>query len=130
MEEAKRRHGVRFKEDLPAEALREVTETSKDIIRREGFGAELDEILADPEELAHGIEVFTNSVNRIRVLALDRRVQDLQGQIEGAVSDAEKLELMTKKAKLAAELRELDPNYWASAARRIPGTNNSNESSR
>jgi DNA primase len=89
-----------------------------------------DEILADPEELAHGIEVFTNSVSRIRVLALDRRVQDLQDQIEGAVSDAEKLELMTKKAKLAAELRELDPNYWASAARRIPGTNNSNESSR
>jgi len=89
-----------------------------------------DEILADPEELAHGIEVFTNSVSLIRVLALDRRVQDLQDQIEGAVSDAEKLELMTKKAKLAAELRELDPNYWASAARRIPGTNNSNESSR
>ena len=43
-----------------------------------------DEILSDPEELAHGIDVFTNSINRIRVLALDRRIQDLQRQIEAA----------------------------------------------
>jgi DNA primase len=89
-----------------------------------------DEIIADPEELAHGIDVFTNSVTRIRVLALDRRVLDLQRQIEAAASDDEKLELMTVKAGLAAELRELDPNYWASAARRSPDDDTSNESSR
>jgi DNA primase len=89
-----------------------------------------DEILGDQEELAHGIDVFTNSVNRIRVLALDRRIQDLQRGIEAAESDDEKLELMTEKASLAGELRELDPNYWASAARRVPVDPNFNEPSR
>ena len=89
-----------------------------------------DEVIGDPEELAHGIDVFTNSVNRIRVLTLDRRIQHLQSQIEAAATDDEKLELMTTKAGLAAELREMDPNYWASAARRIPDDHNPNESSR
>jgi len=37
---------------------------------------------------------------------------------------------MSTKAGLAAELREMDPNYWASAARRIPDDHNPNESSR
>ncbi|MCH7991020.1 MAG: DNA primase [Gemmatimonadetes bacterium] len=89
-----------------------------------------DEILSDPEELAHGIDVFTNSVNRMRVLALDRRVQDLQRQIEAATSDDEKLELTTVKAELASELRELDPNYWAPAARRTQANYISDESRR
>lgn len=79
-----------------------------------------DEIVADPEELAHGLDVFSNSVNRIRVSALDRRIQDLQSQIEAAAGDDQKLELMATKSKLAAELRELDPRYWASAVRRRP----------
>ncbi|MDX1494615.1 MAG: DnaB-like helicase N-terminal domain-containing protein, partial [Longimicrobiales bacterium] len=77
-----------------------------------------EEILADPEELAHGLDVFSNSVNRIRVSALDRRIQDLQRQIEEADGDERKLELMAAKSELASELRELDPRYWASAARR------------
>jgi hypothetical protein len=89
-----------------------------------------DEILSDSAELAHGIDVFTNSMNRMRVLALDRRMQDLQQQIEAAASDDEKLELMKVKAGLASELRELDPNYWAPAARRTPGNHNFDESKR
>lgn len=88
------------------------------------------EILADPEELAHGIDVFTQSVNRIRVLALDRRIQDLQSRIEAATGEDEKLEATSAKAALARELRELDPNYWASAARRGPSKENPNEASR
>jgi DNA primase len=88
-----------------------------------------DEILSDPGELAHGIDVFTHSVNRIRVSALDHRVQDLQRRIESAAGDEEKLELMAVKSKLAAELRELDHNYWGSALRRKP-TRDPNESSR
>lgn len=90
----------------------------------------LEEILADPEELTHGIDVFTQSVNRIRVLALDRRIQDLQRRIEAATSDEEKLEITSKKAALARELRQLDPRYWASATRRGPRDDNSNEASR
>lgn len=89
-----------------------------------------EEILADPEELAHGLDVFTNSVNRIRVSALDRRIQDLQRQIEAAGEDDVKLELMAEKSKLAAELRELDPRYWASAARRRQTDYNPNDSNR
>jgi DNA primase len=85
-----------------------------------------DEIVTDPEELAHGHEIFSNSVTRIRVSALDRRVQDLQSRIEAADTEDEKLELMKAKSKLAAELREMDPNYWASATRRSPADRNPN----
>ena len=88
-----------------------------------------EEILTGHGELAHGIDVFTHSVNRIRVSALDQRIQDLQRRIEEAAGDDAKLELMATKSKLAAELRELDRNYWASAARRKP-ERNPNEPSR
>ncbi len=71
-----------------------------------------EEILSDPEEVAHGIDVFTKSVNRMRVSALDRRIQDLQRRIEAASTDEEKLALTSEKAVLARELRELDPNFW------------------
>jgi DNA primase len=86
-----------------------------------------EEILADPEELVHGLDVFTNSINRIRVSALDRRVQDLQRQIEATEDDDAKLELMAAKSELAAELRELDPRYWAAAARRRPSQRDPND---
>ncbi|HUF76869.1 MAG TPA: DNA primase [Longimicrobiales bacterium] len=76
-----------------------------------------EEILSDPEEVAHGTDVFTKSVNRIRVSTLDRRIQDLQRRIEAAAGDEEKQGLTSEKARLAGELRELDPNYWTSAAR-------------
>jgi hypothetical protein len=89
-----------------------------------------EEILSDPEEISHGIDVFTQSLNRIRVLALDRRIQDLQRRIEAASSDEEKLRLTSSKAELARELREMDPNYWASATRRGPNEDNRNEPSR
>jgi len=71
-----------------------------------------DEILADPEDLKHGLDIFTKSVNRLRVLALRRRIQEVQRSIEAATDDAEKLGLMTAKSRLAAELREMDPTYW------------------
>jgi DNA primase len=76
-----------------------------------------EEILSDPEEVAHGIDVFTKSVNRMRVATLARRIQDLQARIEAAATDDEKQTLASEKARLARELRELDPNYWTSAAR-------------
>ena len=89
-----------------------------------------EDILSDPEEIAHGIDVFTKSVNRIRVLALDRRIQDLQRQIEAATEDEQKLELTRMKAVLAAELRELDSNYWGSASRGPRRADYPNEESR
>jgi DNA primase len=89
-----------------------------------------EEILSDPEELAHGIDIFTKSVNRMRVCTLDRRIQDLQRRIEAAGSDEEKLGLTSEKARLAREVRELDPNYWTSAARGARGDNHAQRGNR
>lgn len=89
-----------------------------------------EEILSDEEELSHGIDLFTKSVNRLRVLALDRRIQELQRRIESARGDDEKLELANAKATLARELRQLDPNYWGSATRGPRRDHSQNESSR
>ena len=85
------------------------------------------EILVDPEELAHGNEIFSKAVKRIRVAALHRRAKDLQAKIERSRSEKEKLELVIEKSHLAAEIRELDENYWVSAARRSPDDKNLNE---
>ena len=85
------------------------------------------EILVDPEELAHGNEIFSKAVKRIRVAALYRRAQHLQAKIETSGSEEEKLELVTEKSHLASEIRELDENYWVSAARRSSDDKNLNE---
>jgi DNA primase len=87
--------------------------SSMDLVAAQRF----DEILSNAEEVAHGIDVFTQSVNRMRVSSLDSRIQDLQTRIEAAVTDDEKLGLTSEKARLARELRALDPNYWTSATR-------------
>jgi len=89
-----------------------------------------EEILADPEELAHGIDVFTKSVNRMRVSVLDRRIQELQTRLEAAMTDEEKSELAGEKSRLARELRELDKNYWKPATRGARGGPNPNRPSR
>ena len=47
VEEAKRRHGVSLKIDLPGAAMREVVEASKSAIRAAGHGAELDALVSD-----------------------------------------------------------------------------------
>jgi DNA primase len=88
------------------------------------------EILVDPAELAHGTEIFSKAVTRIRVAALHRRAQDLQARIEKARSEERKLELVGEKARLAAEIRELDENYWVTATRRRPDDQNPNEATR
>ena len=85
------------------------------------------EILVDPEELAHGTEIFSKAVKRIRVAALHKRAQYLQAKIEGSRTEEEKLELVVEKARLAAEIRELDENYWVSATRRRPDDRTPNE---
>jgi DNA primase len=85
------------------------------------------EILVDPEELAHGNEIFSKAVKRIRVAALHRRAKHLQAKIERSGSEEEKLELVIEKSHLASEIRELDENYWVSTARRSPDDKNLNE---
>lgn len=106
-------HRAIFRSLLDDPELR-VPPASMDLVTAQRF----EEILAGPGDLEHGLDVFTKSVTRIRVRALDRRIQEVQRNIESAADDEEKLQLVRLKSTLAAELRELDPSYWASAARR------------
>ncbi|MCA9672714.1 MAG: hypothetical protein KC503_44270 [Myxococcales bacterium] len=48
VEATKKEHGVRYKRDLPWEAMRAIAERSKDILREEGYGELLERALADP----------------------------------------------------------------------------------
>lgn len=48
VEETKRRYKVKYKYDLPWEAMKEITEWTKDILREKGHGDALEEILRDP----------------------------------------------------------------------------------
>ena len=117
-------HRAIFRALLEDPELR-ATPASMEPVTRDRF----DEIRDDPEELSHGLDVFTKSVTRMRVRALDRRIQEVQRNIEAATDQDEKLQLARTKSRLAAEKRELDSNYWASATRR-PVDQNSNEPNR
>jgi hypothetical protein len=80
IEAAKRRHGVRFKHDLPAAALRDVAEAAKRIIRQQGLGGELDELLTHPErQLISAVHVVFDSWDRERA----RRYRDIKGMSHG-----------------------------------------------
>ncbi len=47
---AKQKHRVKYKYDVPWEGMKEVAEATKDILRKEGYGEALDELLACPEK--------------------------------------------------------------------------------
>ena len=81
----------------------------------------LQEILSDPEELAHAGRLFEESVARIHVAALDRRSQDLDLRIGAAAGDGEKRTLIEEKERVSRERRELNPNDWTTTARRLRG---------
>jgi len=62
VERAKQRHGVRYKQELPWEAMREVAEQSKHVLRSLGFGPQLDEVLTDPfAQLAGAVDAVMQS---------------------------------------------------------------------
>jgi enolase len=54
VEEAKGRYGVRFKQELPWEAMREIVTATKGVLQRKGFGAELEATLEDPQQQLFG----------------------------------------------------------------------------
>jgi peptide deformylase len=45
-----------------------------------------EEILSDPEEISHGVDVFTQSLNRIRVQALDRDGKLFEMDVDGLLA--------------------------------------------
>jgi DNA primase len=77
----------------------------------------LREILEDPEEIGHASRVFDDTVARIRVATLDRRIGSLNQRMESARDEAEKLALMEEKTRLSGERRELAPDDWSTTAR-------------
>jgi hypothetical protein len=79
------------------------------------------EILSDPEELAHAGRVFEESVSRIQVAVLDRRSQDLDQRIAAAAGDGEKRTLIEEKERVSHERRELRPDDWTTTARKLRG---------
>jgi DNA primase len=89
-----------------------------------------DVLASDPEEVSHGIDVFTKSVNRLRALVLRRRIEELQRRLEAAESEAAKRDLAHEKSALTRELRQLDPSILRSAMRGLMSDHPHNESSR
>jgi enolase len=76
VDKAKRRHGVRFKQELPWQAMKEIADESKRVLCELGFGEKLDAILADP---------FAQMVGAVHAVAdswdseTARRFRDLKG---------------------------------------------------
>jgi hypothetical protein len=67
VEEAKRRHGVRYKNDLPWEAMQDVVESCKRILREQGSGMRLDEALSEPNrQLLTPVLALLNGSNAAR----------------------------------------------------------------
>jgi pyruvate,orthophosphate dikinase len=80
VEEAKRRHGVNLKTDLPGAAMREVVEASKAAIREAGHGKSLDAILNDPElQLKNAMRAVHDSWEGQRA----RRYRDIKHLSQG-----------------------------------------------
>ncbi len=77
----------------------------------------LEEILGDPEELSQSERVFEESVSRIRGVALDRALEELDRRISGAGDEAERLALLEEKAKLGRERRAMGMDWSASVRR-------------
>jgi pyruvate,orthophosphate dikinase len=50
VEDTKRRYKVRYKYDLPWEGMKEITETTKSILQKEGHGEALEEVLHNPNK--------------------------------------------------------------------------------
>lgn len=62
VEDTKRRYGVKYKNDLPWEGMKEIAEATKAILVKEGHGDELEDILRDPvRQLTTTVRAVFNS---------------------------------------------------------------------
>jgi len=76
VDNAKQRHGVRYKQELPWEAMREIAERSKGVLRELGFGPQLQEILDNPfAQLVGAVNAVIDSWSRDRA----RRYRAIKG---------------------------------------------------
>jgi len=98
-----------------------------DIVARQRF----EELLGTPFETAGAREEFSAALNRIRAVALDRRMLEIQQRIVAAGTDEQKAPLVVEKQRLASELRAIDPEYyWKATAQRRWADPNSNRQDR
>ncbi len=85
VETAKQRHRVRYKQELPWEAMRDVAEQSKHVLRSLGFGPQLDEILTDPfAQLAGAVHAVMQSWSTERARRF-RRIKGISDTWNSAV---------------------------------------------
>ena len=77
----------------------------------------LDELLADPKELRQAHRVFAESVSKIQSTALQQRLDEVDRLIQNTSDADRRTELLTEKARLGEERRELGLD-WSAAARR------------
>jgi hypothetical protein len=76
VEEAKRKHGVQKKEELPWEVMKAIAESTKDILRKQGHGEELDRLLEDPtQQLLSAVQAVFESWNTDTA----RRYREIKG---------------------------------------------------
>lgn len=62
VEEAKSKYGVKYKDALGWEAMKDIVEATKEVFRSEGYGEELDEILKDPyKQLINSVRAVLDS---------------------------------------------------------------------
>jgi hypothetical protein len=74
--------------------------------------------------------VFEDAVRRVRVAALGPSLDDLDRRIEKASGENEKRTLTEEKARLSRERREVAPDDWSRAARRLRAGRNPNPKDR
>ncbi len=79
-----------------------------------GVAKRLEELLAHPEVIEHGGEIFDHAIAGIRTKALDRRIDELDQRIRSAVGSAA-TELLREKQSLLSERRGLGENWLRSA---------------
>jgi len=84
--------------------------------------ARFQELLADPEKIAHAGRVFDDTVRRIRAVALNHRREELERRIAEASTDEEKEALLRERQKLGAD----DPTDWSTSVRRLRPDDNPN----
>jgi DNA primase len=89
----------------------------------------LEELLAATFDTAGAREEFTAALNRLRAVALDRRMMEIHQRILAAATDDEKAPLVVEKQRLSRELRAIDPEYYwkATAQRRWTDSNSSQQ---
>ena len=76
VDDAKRRFGVEYKTDLPWEAMQEIAESSKTVLRDHGLSEKLEKILNDPvQQLLAAVTAIFESWNMERA----QRYRDIKG---------------------------------------------------